>query len=152
MTPSRSQHPPNQRVQANESPVSVVTGLAFDYGSAAAAAAEEACPRTLPAGRGRLELVIGPMFSGKTTKMLHRIRRHGFANRKVLLVKYCKDERYSVGKVATHDNVTGNDFDTLSVVRSLPACVFAVDVGAGVDVGVDVDVGDGGFGDRWSGW
>ena len=86
---------PDRRTPPSTSPVSVMESLA-ETG-------------------GRLELVIGPMFSGKTTQMLHRIRRHGFANRRVLLVKYCKDQRYSVSAVATHDNVTGGGCDTLSV-------------------------------------
>lgn len=43
---------------------------------------------------GRMELIIGPMFSGKTTELLRRIRRHTIAGRKSFLVKYASDARY----------------------------------------------------------
>ena len=37
---------------------------------------------------GALELIVGPMFSGKSTELLRRVRRHRFARRSTLLVKY----------------------------------------------------------------
>ena len=90
--------PKDRRSSPHPSPVSVMSGPEESFNERDSKNTDDA---------GRLELVIGPMFSGKTTKMLHCIRRHGFANKRVLLVKYCKDQRYSVGSVATHDNVTG---------------------------------------------
>ena len=35
---------------------------------------------------GRIELVIGPMFSGKSTELLRRIRRYRFARKECLYV------------------------------------------------------------------
>lgn len=52
---------------------------------------------------GRIELVLGPMFSGKTTELIRRIRRHIVAKNKCLLVKFKGDTRYSETGVATHD-------------------------------------------------
>ena len=66
---------------------------------------------------GSLELVIGPMFSGKTTEMLQRIRLAHIGRQRVLLIKYCKDKRYSDDGVATHDKVTGGAIKTLSVAK-----------------------------------
>ena len=37
---------------------------------------------------GALELIIGPMFSGKSTELLRRVRRHAFARRSTIVVKY----------------------------------------------------------------
>jgi len=57
---------------------------------------------------GHIELIIGPMFSGKSTELHRRIKRHKIAGRTILLVKYKDDTRYA--KVAgananvTHDH------------------------------------------------
>lgn len=52
---------------------------------------------------GSIELIIGPMFSGKTTELLRRIKRHSLAKRKCIVIKYKNDVRYSVDKLSTHD-------------------------------------------------
>ena len=39
-------------------------------------------------------ITTGPMFSGKSTELARRIRRHKVANRSCLVVKYAKDTRY----------------------------------------------------------
>lgn len=56
---------------------------------------------------GRIELIVGPMFSGKSTELLRRIRRYTVANKKCIVIKYDKDTRYgSVDLLATHDRAT----------------------------------------------
>ena len=50
-----------------------------------------------------LELILGPMFSGKTTELFRRVKRHTAANRRCLLVRYSRDNRYSEEHAATHD-------------------------------------------------
>jgi len=52
---------------------------------------------------GHIQVIMGPMFSGKTTELLHRIRLHNIANKKCLLIKYKGDDRYSEDKMTTHD-------------------------------------------------
>jgi len=52
-----------------------------------------------------IKLIIGPMFSGKTTELLRRLKRHKLSHKKVLIVKYSKDERYSKTEICTHDNI-----------------------------------------------
>jgi thymidine kinase len=52
---------------------------------------------------GRIELIIGPMFSGKSTSLLLRIRRLIIAEKKCIVVKYKHDTRYSELCMATHD-------------------------------------------------
>ncbi|OHS96612.1 thymidine kinase family protein [Tritrichomonas foetus] len=52
---------------------------------------------------GRIELIIGPMFAGKTTEMLRRVDRAELAHKKCVIMKYSKDNRYSLDSVATHD-------------------------------------------------
>lgn len=59
---------------------------------------------------GKIELIFGPMFSGKSTELHRRIRRHKIAGRSVLLIKYKDDTRYAhiCGSNAnvTHDHQT----------------------------------------------
>ncbi|KAL3132956.1 hypothetical protein ABBQ38_006868 [Trebouxia sp. C0009 RCD-2024] len=54
---------------------------------------------------GSIDLVIGPMFSGKTTELIRRVRRHVSAAKKCLLVKYKRDNRYTEDPLlSTHDH------------------------------------------------
>lgn len=53
--------------------------------------------------RGRIELIIGPMFAGKSTELLRRVKRHEIAGSRCLRIKYAADTRYSVDSIATHD-------------------------------------------------
>lgn len=55
---------------------------------------------------GSIELICGPMFSGKTTKLLSRLNIRTIAKQKCLLIKYNEDTRYSVEKVVSHDGVS----------------------------------------------
>eukprot|EP00794_Sanderia_malayensis_P009277 gene9277-10255_t len=52
---------------------------------------------------GQIQVIFGPMFSGKTTELLRRMKRYRVAKYKCLLVKYAKDTRYDELGVATHD-------------------------------------------------
>ena len=50
-----------------------------------------------------LNLIIGPMFSGKTTELLRIAKRLESINLKVLLLNYFEDTRYSSSEMSTHD-------------------------------------------------
>ncbi len=52
---------------------------------------------------GRIELIMGPMFAGKSTELLRRVKRHEIATRKTLVIKFVGDSRYSTECIATHD-------------------------------------------------
>jgi len=51
---------------------------------------------------GQIQLIFGPMFSGKSTELIRRLKRYQVAQYEVLIVKYAKDVRYSEGGIATH--------------------------------------------------
>lgn len=58
----------------------------------------------IPKGmNGMIDLVLGPMFAGKSTELLRRIKRYRVASKKCLVIKYSKDTRYSDNCVSTHD-------------------------------------------------
>ncbi|XP_059163833.1 thymidine kinase, cytosolic-like [Physella acuta] len=52
---------------------------------------------------GQIQIIFGPMFSGKTTELMRRMKRYQIANYSCLIIKYAKDVRYDVGGIATHD-------------------------------------------------
>lgn len=51
----------------------------------------------------RLELIIGPMFSGKSTELLRRVSRFKSINKNTLLINHTFDTR-TENFVKTHDN------------------------------------------------
>ncbi|CAL1278768.1 unnamed protein product [Larinioides sclopetarius] len=53
--------------------------------------------------KGQIQVIFGPMFSGKTTELIRRLRRYQIAKHKCLIVKYAKDVRYDADNIATHD-------------------------------------------------
>jgi len=54
---------------------------------------------------GRVEVVMGPMFAGKSSSMMRRGRRLALAQKRVLYVKLNKDARYHRDKVVSHDKL-----------------------------------------------
>ena len=52
---------------------------------------------------GRIEVICGSMFSGKTEELIRRLRRAKFARQKVEIFKPAIDVRYSEEDVVSHD-------------------------------------------------
>ncbi|KAM4823291.1 thymidine kinase, cytosolic [Urocitellus parryii] len=75
-------------------------------------------PTVLPGSpsktRGQIQVILGPMFSGKSTELMRRVRRFQIAQYKCLVIKYAKDTRYS-NSFSTHDRHT---------MDALPACLL----------------------------
>ncbi len=55
---------------------------------------------------GRIEVVCGSMFSGKTEELIRRIKRAVFARQRVEIFKPSIDTRYSEEEVVSHDRNT----------------------------------------------
>lgn len=55
---------------------------------------------------GRIEVICGSMFSGKTEELLRRLRRAKFAKQHVEIFKPSIDTRYSPEEVVSHDKNT----------------------------------------------
>lgn len=83
--------------------------------------------------KGHIEVIFGPMFSGKTTELIRRLKRYQVADHKCLIVKYARDIRYSTAAVATHDNQT---IDAVSQTKlsalKIEASIYSV---IGIDEG-----------------
>jgi len=54
---------------------------------------------------GYLELFIGPMFSGKTSKLLEIYKQNIFCNIPIIVINHSADKRYHETHLSTHDNI-----------------------------------------------
>jgi thymidine kinase len=52
---------------------------------------------------GYLELILGPMWSGKTSTLLNYYRQFSFCKLKVCVINFKADDRYSETMLSTHD-------------------------------------------------
>jgi len=66
---------------------------------------------------GRIELIVGPMFAGKSSELLKRARAAETAGHSVLLIKSAKDTRYKLSSVTTHD---GDHMPCITAEHLLP--------------------------------
>jgi thymidine kinase len=56
-----------------------------------------------PSHNGYLEIILGPMFSGKTSKILELYKQCEFSNIPVIVINHISDDRYSDTMLSTHD-------------------------------------------------
>ena len=54
---------------------------------------------------GSLSLIIGPMYSGKTSTILDLYRKYGFSKISTMVINYAEDTRYDDTKLSTHDKI-----------------------------------------------
>jgi thymidine kinase len=91
--------------------------------------------------KGRIELVCGSMFSGKTEELIRRIRRAVIAKQKVQVFKPAIDQRFHVQKVTSHNGIgieaqpVDNSAEILVQLRP-DTTVVAIDEVQFFDVGV----------------
>ncbi|AKL93710.1 thymidine kinase Tdk [Clostridium aceticum] len=81
---------------------------------------------------GSIEVIVGPMYAGKTEELIRRVNRAQIADLKVLVFKPVIDSRYSKDKVTSHngkqiecqvvenpqeilDYIAKEDFDVLAI-------------------------------------
>lgn len=96
-----------------------------------------------PAGRdssshpvpGRIEVITGPMFSGKSEELIRRLKRAQIAKRRVLCFKPNLDVRYQRAAIASHGSQT-LDAQTVANVEGLKAVLFPLIEGIEV-IGID---------------
>ncbi|HLO41133.1 MAG TPA: hypothetical protein VK176_08925 [Phycisphaerales bacterium] len=58
-----------------------------------------------PGRRGKLVVIRGPMFAGKTTELMRRARMASASGRIVRIIKPRRDTRYAHGEIVTHSGV-----------------------------------------------
>ena len=55
---------------------------------------------------GYIKLIMGPMFSGKTTHLIHSYHTHKYQDYNVFVLNYIGDTRYSNSELVSHDKDT----------------------------------------------
>lgn len=79
--------------------------------------------------KGRLLVIYGPMFCGKTTELLRRVRRLRASGRVCYVMKHKLDERYSKGPfIESHDHQCMNATTVSSLEQADPEEISRSDV------------------------
>lgn len=86
----------------------------------------------LPKGYGSLEIICGPMFSGKSEELIRRLKRAKIAKQKVIIFKPQMDDRYSIDQIASHDGNKENAVNIQNAEEMLKYVQDHVDV-----IGID---------------
>ncbi|RGN51182.1 MULTISPECIES: thymidine kinase [unclassified Bacteroides] len=81
--------------------------------------------------RGRIEVVCGSMFSGKTEELIRRLKRAKFAKQRVEIFKPAMDVRYSEENVVSHDS---NSIASTPIDSSASILLFTSEIDV---VGID---------------
>lgn len=92
-------------------------------------------------GGGWIELVVGPMFSGKSEELIRRVTRALIARQKVQVFKPAIDDRYESTAVASHagrslEAVAVDDTAGIAALLEEDTQVVAVDEGQFFDAGL----------------
>ena len=74
-----------------------------------------------------LELIIGPMFSGKTSKLLEIYKQCKFCNIPVSVINHAEDIRYHEEMLSTHDKVMIPCIQTAKLMDVWPSYDLPVD-------------------------
>lgn len=79
---------------------------------------------------GRIEVVCGSMFSGKTEELIRRLKRAEFARQKVEIFKPAMDTRYSETEVVSHDrhSIMSTPVESSSSILLLSADIEVVGI------------------------
>ena len=88
---------------------------------------------------GRIEVVCGSMFSGKTEELIRRMKRAKFAKQRVEIFKPAIDTRYSDNDVVSHDQnaIPSTPIETSSSILLLASDIEVV----GIDEAQFLDMG-----------
>ena len=78
---------------------------------------------TLPVIPGRIEVITGPMFSGKSEELIRRLKRARIARQRVACYKPDIDLRYHRTSIASHSDQT-HEACTVTSVEHLKAALF----------------------------
>ena len=80
--------------------------------------------------RGRIEVICGSMFSGKTEELIRRMKRAKFAKQNVEIFKPSIDIRYSDEDVVSHDHnsITSTPIDSSASILLLSSDIDVVGI------------------------
>lgn len=69
---------------------------------------------------GRIDIIMGCMFSGKSTELIRMINRYKALDKKILMVNHSNDTRYKKDTISTHSNINMNciSLNNLNLIKS----------------------------------
>ena len=68
-----------------------------------------------PVNHGYIEVVVGPMYSGKSEELIRRLKRAKIAKQNIIVFKPHIDDRYSKKDVVSH---SGNSIEAIPIEKS----------------------------------
>jgi len=74
--------------------------------------------------RGALHLIMGCMYSGKSTEILKIIRRNKILDKKIMAINHTIDNRYGTNKIISHDK---SETECIQISALLPIIQFKND-------------------------
>jgi len=83
--------------------------------------------------KGKLEVVCGPMFSGKSEELMRRLRRAKIARQNVIVFKPKIDVRYVPDNIVSHDGNSLDAFPIEDVQEILPITLHNQATVIGID-------------------
>jgi thymidine kinase len=86
--------------------------------------------------KGKLEVIAGSMFSGKTEELMYRLKRSEYAKKKVLTIKHSIDNRKSFTCIVSHNGQEREAHPIGSCETSLKALEDLIDASVEV-LGID---------------
>lgn len=90
---------------------------------------------------GSIEIIFGPMFSGKTTELLRKVNRYKYAQKKCLVLSYAKDVRYSdAAVISTHDKYVLFIFAAKLISRQMMKAIKCMNVSEAMPISQNYDV------------
>ena len=71
---------------------------------------------------GYLELILGPMFSGKSSELIKRYRLYKCLNKEILFINHVSNTRYNnndLKSIITHDNIKINNCISVNILDTI---------------------------------
>ena len=68
-----------------------------------------------PVNHGYIEVVVGPMYSGKSEELIRRLKRAKIAKQNIVVFKPHIDDRYSKSDVVSH---SGDSIEAIPIEKS----------------------------------
>ena len=69
---------------------------------------------------GRIDIIMGCMFSGKSTEIIRMINRYKALDKQILIVNHSNDTRYKKDTISTHSNINVScvSLSNLNLIKS----------------------------------
>ena len=68
---------------------------------------------------GYLKVILGPMFSGKTTELVRIYNKYTGCYVPSVVINHSSDKRYDASKMSTHNKIMIDSINTDSLVKTI---------------------------------